>query len=313
MLSFALNLPFPPVMTSAARVAAVSNLDVFSVVPIGCAFAVNSDNKLLFYTLFLLVTGALVLAFVSPRRHHLRRDREASLHVIDRRRNGVVVPCGQEFLDFKAKSRLFKILRAYLSVLTFIIPSVTSVIFSTFSCIDLDNGESWLMTDKSINCNDAGHKALVVYALVMVGVICVGAPGGCFLLLWKNRAQIKQPLEVRLKNENLRYFDFLFDAYKPEYWYWEIIEMVRRIFMTGFLVVLVRGSYEQIVVCLLVRGSARSDERSECDKAATKSCAKRLQLLGFAGDSRLGQCSGTALSESAGPLCVASANTFPLR
>lgn len=45
---------------------------------------------------------------------------------------------------------------------------------------------------------------------------------------------------------------FLFENYKAEHWYWEPVEMTRRIFMTGFLVVLARGSYEQILVCLLV-------------------------------------------------------------
>ena len=34
--------------------------------------------------------------------------------------------------------------------------------------------------------------------------------------------------------------------------YWEPLEMLRRIFMTGFLVVLARGSYAQIQFCLLV-------------------------------------------------------------
>jgi len=44
MMSVALDLPFPPAMTSTAQVASVSNLDVFSMVPVGCAFAVSSDG-----------------------------------------------------------------------------------------------------------------------------------------------------------------------------------------------------------------------------------------------------------------------------
>ena len=41
------------------------------------------------------------------------------------------------------------------------------------------------MEDKSIYCDSSAHKTLVVYASVMVLVICLGIPGGCFLLLWK--------------------------------------------------------------------------------------------------------------------------------
>ena len=100
---------------------------------------------------------------------------------------------------------------------------------------------------------------MVVYAYFMFLIICVGLPGGCFVMLLVNRAKINPPgvseaeaLRLRKADKSLDYIRFLFQSYRPEYWYWEVLEMVRRIFMTGFLVVLVRGSVEQIIICVVV-------------------------------------------------------------
>ena len=49
-----------------------------------------------------------------------------------------------------------------------------------------------LEENKSIDCDSTAHKTMVVYAWVVVLVICLGIPGGCFLLLWKHREAIKQ-------------------------------------------------------------------------------------------------------------------------
>jgi len=100
---------------------------------------------------------------------------------------------------------------------------------------------------------------MIVYAYFMFLIICVGLPGGCFVLLFVNRAKINpigvsedEALHLREADKSLDFIRFLFKSYRPAYWYWEVLEMVRRIFMTGFLVVLVRGSLEQIIVCVVV-------------------------------------------------------------
>ena len=76
--------------------------------------------------------------------------------------------------------------------------------------------------------------------------ILIGTPAAYFHLLHKNRDKIKQDLETREKDEELMSLSFLFDPYKPEYWYFEIIETVRRLLMTGVLSVIEPGSYPQL-------------------------------------------------------------------
>ncbi|GMI25760.1 hypothetical protein TeGR_g8964 [Tetraparma gracilis] len=126
---------------------------------------------------------------------------------------------------------------------------MTRLIFSTFPCLELDTGERWLLADKSIDCDSAAHARMVAYAWIMVVVFCVGVPGGCFLLLWRQRDKIMASEDKRKEDKSLNSIRSLFENYKPEHWYWEPVEMTRRIFMTGFLVVLARGSFAQIVVC----------------------------------------------------------------
>lgn len=133
------------------------------------------------------------------------------------------------------------VLNAYLQLISFLLPTITRLVFSSFPCLELDTGERWLLTDKSIDCDSTAHAGVVAYAWIMVLVFCGGVPGGCFLLLWKSRDKISKAEEVRAKDESLSRIRFLFEYYKPEHWYWEPVEMLRRIFMTGFLVILARG------------------------------------------------------------------------
>ena len=57
-------------------------------------------------------------------------------------------------------------------------------------------------------------------------------------------------LRLCAEDRSLDFTRFLFVSYKPHHWYWEVVDQLRRIFTTGFLVVLIRGSFAQIGVCL---------------------------------------------------------------
>ncbi|GMI41991.1 hypothetical protein TeGR_g322 [Tetraparma gracilis] len=213
MLEVSLDIKFPSIMNKATRVGSASNVNFMGLAPVGCVgLRLNQDEKMLGFTAVLLALGAAAALL---------------------RKNGLV-------------------LQAYLVVISFLLPTTTSMIFSTFPCLELDTGERWLLADKSIDCDGGSHVVMVAYAWVMVILFCVGVPGGCFLLLWQAQSKIKAPEEVRKKDKSLDSIRSLFDNYKPDCWYWEPVEMTRRIFMTGFLVVLARGSYAQIVFCVLV-------------------------------------------------------------
>ncbi|GMI05871.1 hypothetical protein TrVE_jg391 [Triparma verrucosa] len=53
-------------------------------------------------------------------------------------------------------------------------------------------------------------------------------------------------LETREKDEELNDIVFLFEPYKPEFWYFEVVETVRRLLMTGVLSIIKPGTYSQL-------------------------------------------------------------------
>ena len=80
----------------------------------------------------------------------------------------------------------------------------------------------------------------------------IGVPGICHYLLWTHRAKIMRPVEEREKDKSIAFMSFLFENYNPECWWMETVDMYRRIFMTGGLVLFWRGSAEQILAGIVV-------------------------------------------------------------
>jgi hypothetical protein len=84
------------------------------------------------------------------------------------------------------------------------------------------------------------------YGVAMVLTFPVGVSAVYFRLLYMNREKIRQTEEVRELDEELMNIAFLFDPYKPEYWYFEVVETMRRLLMTGALSSVRPGSFTQL-------------------------------------------------------------------
>lgn len=54
--------------------------------------------------------------------------------------------------------------------------------------------------------------------------------------------------ESEIGKHHLQSLVLLFEAYEPQYWYWEVIETIKRIMLTGVLVLIAQGTAAQIVV-----------------------------------------------------------------
>ena len=70
-------------------------------------------------------------------------------------------------------------------------------------------------------------------------------------MLFRNRDKINQLVKEREKDKKLMAICFLFDPYKPEFWYFETVETVRRLAMTGLFSIIASGSFTQLSVGLL--------------------------------------------------------------
>jgi hypothetical protein len=146
---------------------------------------------------------------------------------------------------------------------------VTTSIFKMLDgCSDADpdnvvlGSDLYLDSDLSISCSSNRYDFGVKYAKCMILVYPVGVPVFYLALLWPNKDMILQyhkdvmnnvpAEEIKLKNDKILPMQYLFSCYKPEYWYFEVIETLRRLLLTGFLSLLFPGTTKQLVVGLFV-------------------------------------------------------------
>ncbi|CAN0425302.1 unnamed protein product, partial [Ascophyllum nodosum] len=77
-------------------------------------------------------------------------------------------------------------------LLTFLVYSnVSSILFQTFACEHLEDGELYLRADYRIECDSAKHEKLQAYAVIMIIMYTLGIPVFYATLLLKDRDILK--------------------------------------------------------------------------------------------------------------------------
>uniref|UniRef100_A0A7S2F8R9 Polymorphic outer membrane protein n=1 Tax=Octactis speculum TaxID=3111310 RepID=A0A7S2F8R9_9STRA len=129
---------------------------------------------------------------------------------------------------------------------------VSGTVLNVFRCEHVGQGHHYLYSDYSTSCHSSMYRHIKIYAMCFVFVYPVGIPLFYFILLFTYRNQIDPTLErtgkkgrmevsredteeacrVRENNENLSYISFLYDAYEPRYWFWEVYVCCDRLIMT---------------------------------------------------------------------------------
>lgn len=69
-----------------------------------------------------------------------------------------------------------------------------------------------------------------------------------FVALDENSKPIVDKRKMEERRDLLGAFRFLFWQYKPEFWYWEVVDLVRRVILMGWLVVFDHGSTVQTIL-----------------------------------------------------------------
>jgi hypothetical protein len=104
------------------------------------------------------------------------------------------------------------------------------------------DGTSFLKIDSSIDCNSTDYKKFQLVASCFV-VLYQSIPPLWWILLWCKRSRLNPPTGgddrlaqfVRDRDSDLSKLRFLFGTYSPKFYYFECIEMYRRIFFIGIL------------------------------------------------------------------------------
>jgi len=189
--------------------------------------------------LVLLVIGSvLVAAAVEAQSRSLPEDRIA-------RRIAILAA---------AWHGMIRMLPLVLVSLFVIIPSVCSRIFSTFSCAGfgyddaLDEVQYFLNADFSLMCDGDDYKEAVGLASILIFVWPVGIPILFLGLLLASRVNVDGwPIALS------RAVQFLHIEYRSEFFYWELVEVGRKLVLTGFLLLIpLKLTLLRLVVAILL-------------------------------------------------------------
>ena len=203
------------------------NFDIGSILAAGCFWSeIDFHDQLLLSTLGPLV-GVAVLAMTY---------RIAML------RNSTAGHVGHEKIRHKHQTAL-------LLLTFFIYSSASSTVFQTFACETLDDEVEYLRADYRIICTDAKHRAFELYAGIMIMVYPVGIPLLYAALLFQRRQVLADAGADKTVAQPIA---DLWEPYRPERYYYEVVECGRRIMLTGVVVFIFPNDAAQIAVTMLI-------------------------------------------------------------
>ena len=127
------------------------------------------------------------------------------------------------------------------------LPQVTNVAFEAFPCHELAEG-GWLKADVAIKCDTPDHdavKALAWVAIVLypVGLLCLSAG-----LLYYAREAIRTEQPTAFSKA----IQFIYAEYTPHFFWWELVEMLRRLILVGLMVVIESGRTFQLALASML-------------------------------------------------------------
>lgn len=207
------NVTYPEVHRRFLNIVNVFNFDALWIPSAGCFVNVDFYDRLLVSTTGPLVALAfLALTFtVAKKRSHGSENALAQI-----RHNHMSLVLLVSFLVYS---------------------SVSTKVFQTFACEDLGDGKNYLRADHRIDCDSSKHQAFELFAYAMVAVYPVGIPLFYSHLLYKNRRVLaNEGVETRVLSSQVRSISDLWVPYKPRRFYYEVIECVRRVMLTGVVV-----------------------------------------------------------------------------
>jgi hypothetical protein len=137
-------------------------------------------------------------------------------------------------------------------------PGIVTRVFTTLKCQQIGT-KSYLVADYSVVCWEGDHADYALAMAVFSVVYVVGIPLGTSALLHCNRKLLhseqidSKNVVLKAKAESFgKVYGSLYEAYDPEYYWFETLIMIQKALLTGGLVLVAPGSSTQILVGLVI-------------------------------------------------------------
>jgi hypothetical protein len=148
----------------------------------------------------------------------------------------------QDVENFSIERYTSRLITLWFWIILLIYPAVSRVVLEAVNCRTLDRGQRFLVADYSINCNSSYYTSF----LPLIGPALVLYPIGIPLLFF---LMLKFKRNVHPWDENL---SFLYKTYRPEFWWFEVYELLRKLVLTGLIIFVMSGTATQIAIACII-------------------------------------------------------------
>jgi hypothetical protein len=170
-----------------------------------------------------------------------------------------------------------------------VLPPVSNKQLGVFDCITLKSGKRYLRSNTSVDCDSQDYEAFSTHVILFV-ILYQIIPIVWITLLFRKRHVLNPPtfeedqrlaVYIRSKSEDLFPLKFLFEDYKCNKWWFEVVDMYRRITFIGVLPLLspdsaVRASFGMLLAMASV--AYFREEKPYCE-AFTNVIARIAQVI----------------------------------
>mmetsp|Transcript_99775 Transcript_99775/g.285258 ORF Transcript_99775/g.285258 Transcript_99775/m.285258 type:complete len:402 (+) Transcript_99775:995-2200(+) len=124
-----------------------------------------------------------------------------------------------------------------------VLPTVAQAQFKGLNCLTLESGRQYLRVDTSVDCSFESRDYQLMLGITIPFILLYQAiPIVWFYTLYTNRERLNPPVtdarrayEKRAKDRSVAHLRFLFSDYRCSGYYYEVLDMYRRIFLLGLL------------------------------------------------------------------------------
>ena len=247
-------IKWPESLEIIGKYSGILQMDILQIAPIQCLFPglhVDAFGNLL----ATMAINAAVISFCGlayvVRKLHISRNQ-----TLTREERSTKLSKTKEFVYRNAFFFLYIMYLGTCSKTTSVLPLVCRKL-----CRD-DEDEScdlYLKTDYSIQCHVSVYNQLLVVAFISTSYV-LALPIASFIALWRHRRVLFATRDTKTSQrpgggtEIISGLRFLFENYNLRTWYWELVEMSRKVILTSGLILVGQESRSYIGLAWVMAG-----------------------------------------------------------